>query len=345
MLKCFRVIGSSLACLAATSYLMHSASLEKTKLAGRLVPPVYHVLDRGTSLAETISPDGRKIASLVSLSPFWDENFPPQMLTLQLWDADKLTLLASRDVPGSPKPGTAGTFSLGTQVVGPDRGKEIRYSEPYVHFIRYSNNGNLLVYSDLEAQLHIVEARDLREIHSIDVDRHTNFPRYGPVSLEISPSGDRVAYGMSGLDDWNGPADLPGEVRIYSLDTHRLQAKASFDEERIGGIAWSPDGLKLALTLQSFGRKKNGDPYLAKDKENLVILDSASGRVLSRFKTGDLAGAVRFGPHGELFSAASYPSLLGAPFHVFSHESVKVLDVATGVLARSISYPGRDVHD
>jgi WD40 repeat protein len=107
-------------------------------------------------------------------------------------------------------------------------------------------------------------------------------------------------------------------------------------------VAWSPDGLRLALTLPSGpGGERMFRTFCPKrDTDNLLILESGSGRVLVRIKTGDIAGPVCFGPHEEVFTA---------PLHFYFRgskgEQVKVWNAQTGALERTIGFPGRDVHN
>jgi hypothetical protein len=106
-------------------------------------------------------------------------------------------------------------------------------------------------------------------------------------------------------------------------------------------MAWSPDGLKLALTLPS----TRGDKWFSKscpqrNSDNLLVLDSGSGRVLVSINTGDVPGPVCFGPHEEVFTAS---------FHFYNRgsngEKVKVWNARAGALERTIGLPGRDVYD
>jgi len=139
-------------------------------------------------------------------------------------------------------------------------------------------------------------------------------------------------------------AFLASEVRVYDLRSGENLWKVSYDRARIGSVAWAPDGSQLALTLQSANESDTAsrgafcpEPRVG---NNLLIFEAATGRALRGISTGDLAGPVCFGMHDEVFTA---------PFHFFyvnsSGEKVKVWNVQTGALARTIGYPGRDVHD
>ena len=107
-------------------------------------------------------------------------------------------------------------------------------------------------------------------------------------------------------------------------------------------MAWSADGLRMALTLPSGpgGQRTSRTSCPKRNTDNLLILESSSGAVLVSVNTGDLPGPVCFGPHGEVFTA---------PFHFYARaskgEQVKVWDGRTGALERTFGLPGRDVYD
>src|SRR5207245_7131204 len=110
---------------------------------------------------------------------------------------------------------------------------------------------------------------------------------YIPVGLEVSPQGDRVALLVTGM--MREPTSISGrqlyqlsdfhgaEVRIYNLDSGQLMWTSTFDGVRAGGVAWSPDGLRLAVTLLSGNRVSVPIRW---DMDNLLVIDSSSGTKL-----------------------------------------------------------------
>jgi WD40 repeat protein len=290
------------------------------------LPTLYsRTLTEGYSLAAAISHDGRAVATLLSLPP-GTPILLPQALTLQIWDAVTLRLVLSREIPVRESSLESGAVTGNVQA-------------PYDCFIRYSSNGAFLVFSDVSGELHVLDARDLKEIRSISLGLSETHQSYGPIAVEVSPSGDRVAVAFSAPT--LGKNSQSREVRVFNLDTGRLLWKVNFEGDVIGGIAWSPDGYQIALTLpavtQSGGPLR---PDTNRGKDDLFVLDSSSGRVLSKFNTGDLTGPICFGPDQEVFTAPAHSVQKGGP-----HESVKVWDVRTGTLKRKIGYQGRDVYD
>jgi WD40 repeat protein len=232
--------------------------------------------------------------------------------------------------------------------------------------VRYAGNGASLVISEgsarqrsgggiselsaVDARLHVLAADDMRELRSIDLGLSSDPRVYGPADIQVSPAGDRLAVALSPIDlviGFGGGASCKAfegsEVRVYDLGTGRALWQVPFENARIGGLEWSPDGLSLALTLQS---GQGGDRWARTSclertvDKNLLILETGSGRVLSGINTGDLAGPVCFGPNNEVFTA---------PFHFIYRNSkdqkVKVWNAQTGQLERTIGYPGRDVHN
>lgn len=314
--------------------------------------PAYGWLGRGVALAAALAPGGRRVAVLAILPPA-SQGAGPYPLTLQVWDAGELKLLASREIAVPRHPGIDSS--------SPDRdlaplGCLVRYAGDGVSLVvsegraRVGPEGGSSSLSASEARLHVIAADDLRELRSMDLELASDPRVYGLTDIQVSQGGDRIAVALSPIDFSIGfgngascQAFQGSEARVYDLGTGREMWKAPFENARIGGLGWAPDGLSLALTLQSGpGEDAVSQAFCPARKvdHNLLILQSASGRVLEGLSTGDLAGPVCFGPRQEVFTA---------PFHFFysksSNEKVKVWNAQTGALERTISCPGRDVHD
>ncbi len=329
--------------------------LAKSKARGSLKPraiPAYSGLESGVPLAVALSPDGRRVAVLgivppASLGP------GPYPLTLQIWDAEQLTLLRSREIAVPRQPPS-------------DSSSPDRELAPLECVVRYAGNGASLVVSEgsvragpeggvssfsaSQARLHVLAADDLRELRSVDLELASDPRTLGVSNLEVSPGGDRIAVGLSPMDFSIGfgngascQAFQGSEARVYDLGTGGELWKAPFENARIGGLGWAPDGLSLALTLQTGpGQDPVAQAFCPERRvdHNVLSLDSASGHVLSGLNTGDVAGPICLGPRHEVFTAA---------YHFFYAKSVAqkatVWNAQTGALERTIAFPGRDVHD
>jgi len=352
MLKTLRFLSIALLLVAVP---MGVEGLAKSKARGSLKPraiPAYSGLESGVPLAVALSPDGRRVAVLAIVPPA-SLGAGPYPLTLQVWDADQLTLLRSREiaVPRQPQSDSS----------SPDR--ELA---PLECVVRYAGNGASLVvtegsvragpeggissYSASQARLHVLAADDLRELRSVDLELASDPRTLGVSDLEVSPGGDRIAVALSPIDFSIGfgngascQAFQGSEARVYDLGTGGELWKAPFENGRIGGLGWAPDGSSLALTLQTGpGPDPVAQAFCPERKvdHNVLILDSASGHVLSGLNIGDVAGPICLGPRHEVFTA---------PYHFFYQKSggekVKIWNTQTGVLSRTIACPGRDVHD
>jgi len=352
MVKTLRTLASVLfSFMALTCTVGLPRSPARDALKPRAIP-AYGGLDSGIAVTAALAPDGRRVAVLAILPPA-SQGAGPYPLTLQIWDAVELKLLTSRAI----------AVPRHTQVDSSSPGHDLA---PLGCLVRYAGDGGSLVVSEgsarvgpdgetstlsvPEARLHILSGDDLRELRTIDLELASDPRVYGLVDIQISPVGDRVAVALSPIDFSIGfgngapcQAFQGSEARVYDLGTGRELWKEPFENARIGGLGWAPDGLSLALTLQS---GPGEDPVfqafcpVRKVDHNLLVLESASGRVLSGLSTGDLAGPVCLGPRYEIFTA---------PFHFFyqksSDEKVKVWNAQTGALERTIACPGRDVHD
>jgi len=329
--------------------------LAKAKARGALKAraiPAYTGLDSGVPLAAALSPDGRRVAVLAIVPPA-SQGPGPYPLTLQIWDADQLTLLTSREI-AVPRQSQSDSST-------PDR--ELA---PLGCVVRYGGNGATLVLSEGSAQvgpeggtsllsrsqahLHILAADDLRELRSVDLALAADPRTLGITDVQVSPGGDRIAVALSPIDFSVGlgngapcQAFQGSEARVYDLGTRRELWKAPVENARIGGLGWAPDGSSLVLTLQTGpGEDPVAQAFCPERKvdHNVLILDSASGRVLAGLSTGDVAGPVCLGPRHEVFTA---------PYHFFyaktSSEKARVWNAQTGAVERTIACPGRDVHD
>ena len=329
--------------------------LAKSKALGSSKPraiPAYSGLESGLPLAVALSPDGRRVAVLAIVPPA-SLGPGPYPLTLQVWDADQLTLLRSREiaVPRQPQSDSS----------SPDR--ELA---PLECVVRYAGSGASLVvtegsaraepeggissFSASQAHLHVLAADDLRELRSIDLELASDPRTLGVSDLEVSHGGDLIAVALAPIDFSIGfgngascQAFQGSEARVYDLGSGRELWKTPFDNARIGGLGWAPDGSSLALTLQtSPGQDPVAQAFCPERKvdHNVLILDSASGHVLSGLSTGDVAGPVCLGPRHEVFTA---------PYHFIYAKSIAqkatVWNAQTGAAERTIACPGRDVHD
>ncbi len=329
--------------------------LAKSKARGSLKPraiPAYSGLDSGVPLAVALSPDGRRVAVLAIVPPA-SLGAGPYPLTLQIWDADQLTLVKSREIAVPRQPPSDSS--------SPDRDLA-----PLECVVRYAGNGNTLVVSEgsaraapeggtsslsaSQARLHVLAADDLRELRLVDLELASDPRTLGISDLEVSPGGERIAMALSPIDFSIGfgngascQAFQGSEARVYDLGTGKEVWKAPFENARIGGLGWAPDGSSLALTLQTGpGQDPVAQAFCPERKvdHNVLILDSSSGRVLSGLNTGDVAGPVCLGPRHEVFTA---------PYHFFYAKSgdqkAKVWNAQTGAVARTVACAGRDVHD
>jgi len=332
-----------------------AGSLAKSKARGSWKPraiPAYTGLDSGVPLAAALSPDGRRVAVLAIVPPS-SQGAGPYPLTLQIWDADQLTLLTSREVAVPRQP----------QGESSSADRELA---PLGCVVRYAGNGGALVVSEggaqvgpeagtsslsrSQARLHVLAADDLRELRSVDLELAPDPRTLGITDIQVSPGGDRIAVALSPIDFSVGfgngapcQAFQGGEARAYDSASGRELWKAPFENGRIGGLGWAPDRSSLALTLQTGpGEDPVAQAFCPERKvdHNVLILDSASGQVLSGLDTRDVAGPVCLGPRHEVFTA---------PYHFFyaqtSGEKAKVWNAQTGAVVRTIACSGRDVHD
>lgn len=225
--------------------------------------------------------------------------------------------------------------SIGTMSA---RGGKIHWVVPIalVAFLRYSPDGRRLLAYDQQSTIHLFQLGGTQphELGVIDLGMSKERPNFQPVDMKWSPDGKRVMVLFS------FKIFHQGVVRVYDAETSRLDWERSFDRVEMAHGVWSPEGRKLAVTLLS------GQPdtaYAPRDISNLLVLDASSGQTILGIKTGDTAGPVCFAPDNTIVTAPLH-------FEPRSRDSLRpeaasVRSATTGLQIRSISSPGRDIHD
>jgi WD40 repeat protein len=111
-------------------------------------------------------------------------------------------------------------------------------------------------------------------------------------ALAFGPGGRLAAAGVGG----HGAGG--GAVRIWDLDGRKLIGEPQHLPPRLGGLAFSPDGSRLAIT---FGARNTGGAAGEGDPDGVEVRDVRSDETLATLR-GDEVGSVAFSPDGSLLA-------------------------------------------
>ncbi len=256
-----------------------------------------------------LSPDGRTVAlAILRKGPFEAGQQEHVFVDAEVWDLRAKKLLARRTL----------SHRLNFTVTTAEWGQ-----------VRYTGDGQVLLIYDGEL-LHVVKATNLDEIKRIDLGL-PSLPREAEVvRLAVPRSSNRLAAVLVSRGGGKG-----GAVRIYNLQTGELVRIWEFDRgypEFGAGLAWSPDGKELAVSLLPFlpGQRK-----LTRDEKNIVVFDLASGKVRAEFNTGYVAGPVAFSSDNKLVTATAEMAWMMSR----GRHAIREWDFTTHRLIREIQSP------
>jgi len=257
-----------------------------------------------------VAPDSRQVAFVVqrvvsstgsaTLAFFND---------LQVWDFHKKSLIAQKTL----WEGQAAPDIFLTRVV------------------RYSHDGRSIVFSDGNT-VHVLNTSNYEERNRFSL---APFPgaggSWGSNILRVSPDDRKVAVYLADT------VRFAATIRIYDIGTGHL------DREFVphmgvgsGGLAWSPDGTRLAFIWLPVHPGEDLPP----DARNVRIVNVASGDDVSSFSTGYVAGPVQFLSDAVVITASKNPD----PDH-FGDDTIKFWDVKTGRLLRQIANPDTGIRN
>jgi WD40 repeat protein len=197
--------------------------------------------------------------------------------------------------------------------------------------LRYSHDGKSIIFSDGNI-IHILNTSTYQEKNQFPL---APFPgpggSWGSDILRVSPDDRKVAVYLADT------VRFTSTIRIYDIGTGHLDRQfAPYVGVGSGGLAWSPDGTKLAFIWLPVHPGED----LPADARNARIVDVVSGDDVSSFNTGYVAGPIEFLSNAVVITASKNPD----PDR-FSDDTIKFWDVKTGRLLRRITNPDTGIRN
>jgi WD40 repeat protein len=285
---------------------------------------LYQLKPGGTGAA-ALSPDGSRVAAK-DIERVGGESSGKWFDVLQIWDFRSGKLSFERKL----------NF---WDVSSGDRRLIVQSGFP--RSLAYTPDGRQLVYCDGTA-VKIFDTSEYREIRAFPVTPATpEGPLWEVHRMSVSHDGSEVAVAESELDTkfWTTSGIL---VSVYSLTSGTLEHTWKFETALSSsalGLAWSPNGKRLALTLIPNDGVADG-PQVSRDSfPDLRVANLGLETDIMEINTGHSAGDVAFVGDDAVVAVSGT-----AAFGSGRKDSLRLWDIQKGKLVREIPSPPDGAH-
>jgi WD40 repeat protein len=208
-----------------------------------------------------VTPDGKHIVSSGDYLRLWDLQTGKEVLRFTP-NARSWGLSISRD----------GKRLLASNADRSVRLYEIPSGKELQKFVRHTNevwvaglspDGTIAVTGALDRTLHVWEAKTGKHLRAFE--NVTDYPR----CIAFSPAGKKVAIGHSENTNWNFVPNA-ATVRIWDVQTGKVQRSGTGHTSAITGVVWSRDGKWIATS--SFDKTvRIWDARTLKERKRLTV--------------------------------------------------------------------------
>ncbi|MFQ5904176.1 MAG: WD40 repeat domain-containing protein [Candidatus Binatia bacterium] len=206
-------------------------------------------------------------------------------------------------------------------------GKDILANVQYSYDIRFTRDGRkLLVLTG--PRLLTVDVNTLDTLHSISSEAPHVWPPKGLVIRNFSISRDSRILAV--LYDFHASYSPSSTIRVFDFQSGRLLTEWTI-EGTARSMSLSPGGKQIILSMNTViaGRK------VPLEVQNVLLVDTRTGRRLRGFNTGYLAGDAQFLPDGKQIATISANV---AEWRLYSEDTLKIWDAESAELLEELHY-------